>query len=157
MVHYISYIKDSIGNNYLGLKIDLSIVDAYLEKLKEITGDSYNLLTNNQKNRDHGSYHITVINVVEFNNLTNNLGLNNFVNSLENTLKIKITDLKLKGIGSAIDKIKNNITYFIVCESKTIDNILYNYNLPKKDLHITIGFDKKDVFDSSKSEVKWFL
>ena len=94
MVHYLSYIKDSIGNNYLGLKIDLSIVDAYLEKLKEITGDSYNLLTNNQKNRDHGSYHITVINVAEFNNLTNNLGLENFVNSLENLLKIKINIFK---------------------------------------------------------------
>lgn len=149
---YITYIKDSIGYNYLGLKIQDEMVIPYLEKFKEVTGDQYDNLVLNQQIRDNEEYHITIINVSEYNKLLKEMG-SNFINSLHNIFNYDIDDLELLGIGSA--NRNNNIAYFIVCKSEKLDAIRTRYNLSKKDFHITIGFSKKDIFGVNKSEVKW--
>lgn len=151
---YIRYIKDSIGNNYLGLKIQNDVVIPYLERLKEITMEEYDNLVLNQQIRDNEEYHITIINVAEYNKLLKDMG-SNFVNSLHHIFNYEIDDLELLGIGSATRN--NNIAYFIVCNSEKLDAIRTRYNLPKHDFHITIGFNPRDVFGhvGIKSEVKW--
>ena len=83
MIRRIEYLKDTLGNNYLGLAINPIEVEPYLEKLKAILGEQYEIYTGNQKNRDLGKYHITVINVMDYNSLINRLGIDTFVNSLE--------------------------------------------------------------------------
>lgn len=152
MINYVTYIKDTIGNNYLGIKIDKSIIDKFLNDLKDIIGDSdYEEFTSNQQKRDHGSYHITVINVMDYNRLAKELGMDKFVSSLDMVMKYEIDDLKMMGVGTA--ERNGNRAYFVVCESDKLDDIRDRYNLPKQDFHITLGFKHKDVFGVRKNEV----
>ena len=85
---YITNISDSIGNNYVGIKIYKDAIHQYLNELKEILSeDDYLVYTKCQQDRDQGGYHITVINVIEYNSLSKSMGVSNFVNSLENAFK----------------------------------------------------------------------
>ena len=61
MIHRLEYLKDTVGNNYIGVNIYVDMVQQYLERLKSIIGDEYDIYIKNQQNRDHGHYHITVI------------------------------------------------------------------------------------------------
>jgi hypothetical protein len=151
MTYYINYIKDILGNNYLGVNIPNGSIQLLLNELKEDIGDDYNLFTENQQRRDNGDYHITVINVAEYNKLSNDMGMDVFTNSLTRVFKYEIDDLKLMGIGTATRN--ENRAYFIVCNSEKLDAIRTRFELPKKDLHITIGFKYKDVFGVRKNQV----
>jgi hypothetical protein len=152
MINYVTYIKDTIGNNYLGIKVDQGIVEPFLKQLKDIIGESdYEEFTSNQQKRDRGSHHITVINVMDYNRLAKQHGMDKFVNSLDSVMKYEIDDLKLMGVGTA--ERNGNRAYFVVCESDKLDAIRNRYNLPKQDFHITLGFKHKDVFGVRKNEV----
>lgn len=152
MIYYLTYLKDSIGNNYLGISIPNGVVEPFLNELKEIIGeDDYKIYTSNQQKRDHNSYHITVINVTEYNKLSNDLGIDRFINSLEPVFKYEIDDLRMLGIGTA--ERSGNRAYFVVCDSDKLDAVRSKYNLPKHDFHITLGFKHKDVFGVRKNEI----
>jgi len=157
MTKYITHIKDSIGNNYLGVKFTEEETKSFLEKLKEEVGEEkFEILTTNQQNRDKG-YHMTLLPVAEYNKVSKNMGMANFVNSLEKVFNYEVDDLEFMGIGEGIDNKRGNTSYFIVCNSDKLDAVRTRYELTKKDLHITIGFDRKDVFSVDKSIVKWSL
>jgi hypothetical protein len=149
-MHYLSYIKDIAGNNYLGIKIEKGLIETYLNELKDILGSEYETYTNLQQQRDHGSYHITVINVMDYNKLSKS-GIDKFINSLESVMKYPIDDLQILGIGT-VQKNENR-TYFIVCRSEKLKAIRERYDLPEQDFHITLGFKFKDVFGVRKNEV----
>lgn len=151
MTYYLTYLKDIAGNNYIGLKVYKDLVNPFLNELEDILEDEFEVFTNNQKNRDHGSHHITVINVAEYNMLSKKLGVSSFVNSLEEVFKYPIDDLKLMGIGSASRN--DNTAYFIVCQSDNLKSIRDRYDLPNLDFHITLGFNFKDVFGVRKNQV----
>jgi hypothetical protein len=151
MIYYLTYIRDSINNNYIGIDIPMGIVDPFLNELKDIIGDDFESYTKCQKDRDHGSYHITTINVMEYNALSKEMGMDKFVTSLDPILKFEIDDLKMLGIGTATRN--ENRAYFIVCQSDKLDAIRNRYNLPKQDFHITLGFLYKDVFGVRKDTV----
>jgi hypothetical protein len=141
-----------MNNNYLGVKISKSVVEPFLEKLKDNIGeDEFNIYTQNQKNRDKDEYHITVINVSEFNRLFKDVGISEFIETIELIFKYEIDDLELLGVGSASKN--DNISYFIVCNSNKLDAIRNRFNLNKHDFHITIGFNQKDVFGVPKNKV----
>ncbi len=92
MTYYNTYLKDILNNNYIGIKIPNEIVQPYLNFLKEEIGeDNYALYTENQQKRDRGDYHITVLNVMEFNKLNKELGMDKFVNSLDAVFKYELT------------------------------------------------------------------
>lgn len=152
MIYYNTYLKDILNNNYIGIKIPNEIVQPYLNFLKEEIGeDNYALYTENQQKRDRGDYHITVLNVMEFNKLNKELGMDKFVNSLDAVFKYEIDDLKLKGVGTATKN--ENRAYFIVCESDKLNAIRTRYELEPRDFHVTLGFQYKDVFGVRKNEV----
>ncbi len=152
MNYYLTYLKDTVGNNYLGLKIPNEIVNPFLNELKEIIGeDDFKVNTENQQKRDHGQYHITVINVMDYNRLSQEIGIDKFINSLEPIFKYEIDDLKMMGVGTATKN--ENRAYFIVCESEKLDAIRNRFDLPKQDFHVTLGFKWKDVFGVSKNQV----
>jgi hypothetical protein len=152
MIYYITYLKDTIGNNYLGIKFDKSVVDPFLNKLKDIlTEDEYRVFTENQQKRDHGSYHMTVINVMDYNRLSKEIGTDTFVNSLEIVFDTEIDDLQMLGLGTATKN--ENRAYFVVCKSEKLNIIRERYELPEHDMHITLGFKWKDVFGVRKNEV----
>jgi hypothetical protein len=152
MIHQITYLKDTIGNNYLGIKIENSTITSFLEKMKDILSESdYNIYTSNQQKRDHGSYHITVINVMDYNRLSKEVGVDRFINSLDEIFDAEIDDLQMLGIGSASKN--ENTSYFVVCKSDKLDIIRDRYDLPKQDFHITLGFKWKDVFGVRKNQI----
>jgi hypothetical protein len=152
MTYNLTYLKDTIGNNYVGINIPEDVVQPHLEKLKEILGEEdFEIFTQNQKMRDHGHYHITVINVMDCNRLSKEMGMANFVKSVELAFEYPIEDLELLGVGTASKN--DNTTYFIVCQSDSLDAVRTRFNLPKQDFHVTLGFNVKDVFGVPKNVV----
>ena len=51
MIHRLEYLKDTVGNNYMGVNIYVDFVQSYLERLKNIIGDEYDVYIKNQQNR----------------------------------------------------------------------------------------------------------
>lgn len=152
MVYYVSYVKDRLGNNYLGIDIPYEIVEPYLTRLEEVIGEeNYQIFTKNQQTRDSGKHHMTVINVMDYNRLSKDMGVDKFINSLELVFDYEIDDLEMLGIGTATKD--TNTAYFIVCKSDKLDAIRTRYELPKHDFHVTLGFDAKDVFGVPKNKV----
>ena len=151
MIHRLEYLKDTVGNNYIGVNIYVDMVQPYLERLKSIIGDEYDIYIKNQQNRDHGHYHITVVNVMDYNKLSNEIGMDKFVNSLEVAFDFDFDDVKFLGIGTA--EKGGNRTYFIVVKSDKLQEVRKKYGLPEQDFHVTIGFKWKDVFGVRKNEV----
>lgn len=152
MIYNLAYIKDRLGNNYLGISVPIDIIEPYLEELKTILNEEeYKIFTENQITRDGGKYHITVINVMDYNRLAKEMGIDKFVNSLEPIFHYEIDDLRFMGIGTA--QKNENRAYFIVCKSDKLDAIRSRFELPKHDFHVTLGFKWKDVFGVPKNEV----
>jgi len=150
MTYYLTYLRDTIGNNYVGINIPEAIVQPHLEKLKEILGEEdYQIFTQNQKMRDHGHYHITVINVMDCNRLSKEMGMANFVKSVELAFEYPVEDLEMLGVGKASKN--DNTAYFIVCSSDSLDAVRTRFNLTKQDFHTTLGFNTKDVFGVPKN------
>lgn len=152
MTFYVTHLRDVIGNNYLGLDIPVSVVQPHLNELRDILGeDDYVKFTENQIKRDGGHYHITVINVADYNRLSKHMGIDKFVNSLDPILKYPIDDLKLLGVGRA--QKNENTAFFIVCDSAKLEAIRNRYDLQKQDFHVTLGFNFRDVFGVPKNEL----
>jgi hypothetical protein len=152
MKYYIEHIKDAIGQNYLGIKIDNLEVLPFLDKLRSILGkEEYDLYTGNQQARDHDVYHMTVINAMDYNRLAKSMGVDNFVKALQPIFDYEIDDLEMLGIGKA--EAKGNTAYFVACQSDKLEAIRTRFELPKHDFHITLGFDKKDVFGVPKNKI----
>jgi hypothetical protein len=152
MTYYLTYIKDIIGNNYLGINIPNGVVQPFLNELKDLIGESdYEEFTSYQQKRDHGSYHMTVINVMDYNKLSKEIGMDKFINSLESIFKYELDDIRMLGLGTS--ERNGNRAYYVVCESDRLDAIRKRYNLPNHDFHITLGFRHKDVFGVSKNQV----
>ena len=151
MIYNLTYLKDSIGNNYIGIKVPVEDVQPHLEKLKEILGDEYDIYINNQQTRDGGHYHITVINVMDCNRLSKEMGMINFVKSIELALNYEVDDLEMLGVGMA--QKGDNTAYFVVCNSDKLEAVRTRFNLPKHDFHITLGFNAKDVFGVPKNQI----
>ncbi len=151
MIYYVSYLKDSIGNNYLGIPFGQNVIIPFLSKLKEFIPEEYQIYIENQQKRDHDSYHCTVINVMEYNSISKSMGMSKFISSLSDVLSFEIDDLKMMGIGSASRN--ENKSFFIVCKSEKLNSIRSKYNLLPYDFHITIGFKWRDVFGVRKNQV----
>ena len=152
MKHYVEHVKDVTGQNYLAIKIDKLEVLPFLDKLRSILGkENYDVYVGNQQTRDHGSNHITVINVMEYGKLTKAMGMDKFVAALQPVLEYEIDDLEMLGVGKA--EAKGNAAYFVVCKSDKLDALRDRFELPKQDFHITLGFSLKDVFGVPKNEI----
>jgi hypothetical protein len=149
-------ITDIIGNKYIGLDIQKSNIEEILD-LWEDSFPNKNIyidMKSNKYSRDKGNYHITVINVMEVNKLIEQDSDNR--NKL-NDLLGKVVNVELKGIGSAVDEKRGNEAHFIVADSPELDEVRESFGLGNQDFHITIGFDKKDVFGKSKAEDSIFI
>ena len=151
MIHRLEYLKDIANNNYLGVNIYVDNVSPFLERLKVILGNKYEAYVQNQQNRDHSKYHITLINTMEYNKLSKEIGMDKFINSLESAFDYEFDDVQFLGIGTA--EKAGNRAYFIVVKSDKLQEVRRKYNLPDQDFHITIGFLHKDVFGVRKNEI----
>ena len=151
MKHFLTYLKDTLGSNYIGIKIQETQVTPFLNQLKEILGDQFDKFRDNQVKRDGGEFHITVLNVPEYNFLSKENGIDKFINSLDSIMKVDIDDVKLMGLGKA--QRNENSSYFVVVQSELLTEVRKKYDLEPKDFHITLGFDPKDVHGVRKNEI----
>lgn len=147
----LGYIKDIAGSNYLGVNVYRDTVNAFMDDLRYYTEDQFDAYVSNQQNRDRGHYHITVMSVMEFNSVSNSIGIGNFVEDLESIFNYDFDDVKLMGLGCA--ERSTNKAYFIVVQSEKLQLFREKYNLPRKDFHITVGFLHKDVHGVPKNQV----
>lgn len=151
MVYYNQYLKDVLDNNYVGISINKSAISNFLTRLKEYLGEElFHEYTTLKKDRDGESYHLTVVNPIEYNNYLKNSNISNINNQLERVFDYEIDDLKFKGVGTASRN--ENTAYFIVCESDKLKAIRNSLGLGDKDFHITLGFKFKDVHGVRKNE-----
>jgi hypothetical protein len=152
MKYYVEHVKDINGSNYLGIKIDKLEVLPFLDKLRSLLGkEDYDLYTQNQQTRDHGVYHMTVINVMDYGRLTKAMGMDKFVAAIQPIFDYEIDDLEMLGVGKA--EAKGNTAYFVVCQSDKLDAVRTRFELPKHDFHVTLGFSLKDVFGVPKNKI----
>ncbi len=146
----IEYLKDSIGNNYVGINMFTYITSPYIDALSEILSkEDFKLFTDNQKIRDNNKYHITLFNVIELNQICSDPKKLKYL--VDYVINLNIPNINLKGIGEASRGL--NKCYFIIIESDLLDKIRRDFGFEKKDLHITIGFNPKDVHGVDKSKV----
>jgi hypothetical protein len=88
---------------------------------------------------------------MDCNRLSKEMGISNFVKSVELAFEYPVEDLELLGVGMASKS--DNKAYFIVCSSDSLDAVRTRFNLPKQDFHVTLGFNTKDVFGVPKNLV----
>jgi len=151
MTKYIENIKDVMGNYYIGVNIYTDTVYPFLEQLKDLLEDEYDEYVRYQQQRDMNHYHITVIRPMEITKLEEQYGLAKFREFIEYDFEYPIDDIQMLGIGKA--ESGNNKSFFIVVRSEKIQAIRKNWDLEPNDLHITIGFKYRDVFEVPKNQV----
>lgn len=130
---------DNTGKIYISASVNKSFITPWMEILKKHLSPldffSYSL---DQHQRDHDTYHMTIISPDELKNQCSKI--NHFI---DYPLVISIV-----GIGKIEEP--NNVTYFLVCDCQEAGKIREYLNLPKQDFHITLGFKEHDIFDKPK-------
>lgn len=146
-------IKDIYDNPYYAIDVLVDSVDnngtSFNELLKKFLELVPNAVDFNNKllKRNNNTYHITILNVPEYNIVLKS----NEINELPT---IKIDDIVFKGIGSITDG--DMVTYYVVVDSSTLNLVRSVCNMKQKDLHITIGFSDKDLFKKRKNVTNVF-
>jgi hypothetical protein len=147
----LEYIKDVLGNNYIGIKFDKQLILPFLKEMSlHLSEEDYNQYCQLQQDRDNGYYHMTVINVMEYNGLIKKYGPDKVADAFEKWESIEFLP-QLMGIGSASNN--NNRAFFVVVNCQPINILREAWGLEKRDLHITIGFKWKDVHGIPKNIV----
>lgn len=146
-------IKDIYDNPYYAIDVLVDSVDNNGTSFNELLNKFLELVPNavdfNNKllKRNSNAYHITILNVPEYNIVLKS----NEINELPT---IKIDDIVFKGIGSITDS--DMVTYYVVVDSLTLNLVRGVCNMKQKDLHITIGFSDKDLFKKRKNVTNVF-
>ena len=151
MIKYIENIKDIMGNYYIGVNIYTDTVYPFLEQLKDLLEEEYDEYVRYQQQRDQNHYHITVIRPMEINKLEEKYGLAKFREFIEYDFEYPIDDIQMLGIGKVENG--NNKSFFIVVRSEKIQAIRKNWDLEPFDLHITIGYNTRDVHGVPKNQI----
>lgn len=141
-ISVIGHVKPFAGGRYYGTHVNNNSVENSRKFLEQHVGkDKLAIMEENKRQRDRGDvYHMTVITPPELKELKkNNINVNDFP---------KNVTINYEGVGRAIDG--DNEAYFIVCNSPEIEKWRADNNMPKKDLHITLGFINKDVHTKPK-------
>jgi hypothetical protein len=144
----LKYLKDNLGQNFIGLTVYQDSLVTYLKHLEEVLGDKFEQYTKNQKKRDLGSYHINVISASEYNELTKKFGADKIVNTLESILDKEI-DFTMIGLGKA--QAYNNLEYFVVVKSEMLSEVRRIFGLKEKDFTVLLGFYPGEVFGVRKN------
>lgn len=153
MNYYTTYLKNDKGENFLGLRIEDSEIKIWLDQLKELIGESdFEVFSRNQQLRDNSKYYLSIISVDDYHKCIEFWGMDNFINNLDERLfQFEIDDLQFKGLGTNTDG--PNRAFYVVCKSDKISAVRSRFELPPLDLHITIGFDKKDISGVRKDQL----
>lgn len=133
-------ITDSAGLVYIGAYIKESQLQSYLSQLKQHKPQLFAELRESQIKRDHGKFHLTLINPYEYRDLTE-------AQKAELTKTANIA-VELHGLGSVSKT--NQSTFYVIATSERAQNLRRAVGLKDKDFHITLGFTPSDIYDMRK-------
>jgi hypothetical protein len=134
--------KDVLGQKYVAFYFSPGEVKPFLTKVRNLhTPQEYAEYVRNQKTRDRGKHHITIISPGEFGKLESQ------------GIKITNADLpvgapKLMGLGMATKK--ENMAYYIIVDFPEGNIFRESLGLPPKDFHITLAYKGNDVHEVPK-------
>lgn len=134
----VEIIQDRKGNDYLALKINDDIGQLFQSFLGQQLDNSFII---NQQERDKHTFHITLVNVMQYQKLMNE-GKKEDLHSIVN----QQFDFYNYGIGTTVDNKKSSQAWFAVLENAYLDTFRNNLNLDKQHFHITLAFKNTDVF-----------
>lgn len=134
----VGIIKDRGGQPYLAAIVPSDVAGVYQSAALNFTNLD---ALGNQEKRDGAKHHITILTSAEF----AALGDKSLVEAFTNSPK----DFVFSSIGSI--KKDDNSTHYALCESGYAQKLRDDLGLPAKDLHMTLGFTKKDLFHLSKN------
>lgn len=134
-------IQDSKGNDYFAVDVSK---EYYLAYEKFMLNNGFNEEVNLKLKRDHGNYHITIINAMQWGSLKKK----DLLEPILTQLNERELSFSVEGIGKA--QKDSNCTYFVVLENQQLTAIREQLSLGKHDFHMTLGFKEKDVFGVPK-------
>lgn len=135
-------LEDNAGLKYVGGKVSETELRPFLAELKLLLGEKFDAYRNEQIKRDHGEFHVTVVNPFEFEKLNTTQQV-----LLGQELDYEVT---LLGVGKASKD--NKKTFFVVAKSPKAQALRALLSLKEKDFHITLGFYPTDVYGVAKNE-----
>jgi len=129
-------LTDNSGLIYIGGKVNAADLELYLSQMKEILGDDFTRYRQYQSERDHQTFHMTLINPYEYKSVTKEIDIGT------------ILSVSLSGLGRVSKNDKT--TYFVVAQSPQASSYRQNLMLTDKDFHVTLGFYPNDIYGVSK-------
>lgn len=135
----IKELADNQGLKYLAGLVNKADIEQYLTKLQILLGDEFESYRQHQSARDHGAFHVTLVNPYEYQALADK---GKVVNK-----KIRV---QLHGLGRVSKD--DNTTYFVVASSPDGQFLRQSLLLKAKDFHITLGFKSQDVYGVAKDK-----
>ena len=129
-------LTDNSGLTYVGGKVNAADLDVYLSQMKQILGDDFTLYRQYQSNRDHHTFHMTLINPYEYQTLKKPVAIG--------------TTLSVSLRGLARVSVDDKTAYFVVAQSMQAKSYRQSLVLTDKDFHVTLGFYPSDVYGVNK-------
>ena len=129
-------LMDNSGLTYVGGKVNAAALELYLSQMKKILGDDFARYRQYQSERDHQTFHMTLINPYEYQSVTKEIDIGT---------KLSVS---LRGLGRV--NIKDKTTYFVVAQSPQATSYRQNLLLTDKDFHVTLGFYPSDIYGVNK-------
>ena len=129
-------LTDNSGLTYVGGKVNAADLDVYLSQMKQILGDDFTLYRQYQSNRDHHTFHMTLINPYEYQTLKKPVAIG--------------TKLSVSLRGLARVSVDDKTAYFVVAQSMQAKSYRQSLVLTDKDFHVTLGFYPSDVYGVNK-------
>jgi hypothetical protein len=117
-------LQDNQGLKYVGGLVKTKELTPYLTQMKRLITTDFTDYRHNQANRDHGEFHMTLINPYEYQTIDQS--------------KVAIGDtvtITLKGLGRVAKGDKT--AYFVVVESSQAQAHRQQLMLASKDIHVT--------------------
>jgi len=143
---FLKKLTSADGETYLGISIAPGGVTSYGKRwIRSLQTAEVSKLSQNREKRDGNGFHITIVSPPEYETLSEE--------QLKKLDHGEITYVKT-GLGRRIQS--DAQTYYITVLSTHGDYIRKSLGLPKKDLHITLGFDPHDIHDIPKDETTWY-
>jgi len=130
---------DNKGLQYLAGEISQADIARYLRQMKTILVDKFDRFREYQSNRDHGLFHMTIVNPIEYQTLADPAKILGY--------KIRI---HLYGLGRVSKG--DNTAYFVIADSNDGRFIRQKHLLAPKDFHVTLGFNEQDVHGVDKNK-----
>ena len=142
---YITRIQSRSGETYLALNLSRNILQKWIARTVSKVGfPKSELLLKNRAARDGRSHHITVVSPPEFQELDRKS-----IDAIEGYFCTFV----LTGLG-CVEK-DGAESYFVTVTSPHIQMLRIKHDLPRKDLHVTIGFNPHDIHEVPKDETTW--